>query len=596
MIPILYEENEKDFSTNGLGGLSDAVVCTVTEVRNGEYELYMKYPVTGKMFTELKHSRIIYATPSDGAADQAFRIYKIGKELNGLVEVYAEHVSYQMSHIPVAVFSASDVRAALIGLKGNAVETCPFEFWTDKDAKGNFEIEVPASLKSKLVGEKGSIVDVYGGEFEYDMYTVKLHANRGTDNGVLIKYGKNLTDLKQEENIQNTITGIYPYYKDSEGNMITLPEKTVSSENAANYPYNRTVPVDLSGEFDETPTVEELRNAAETYNKDNNVGIPSVSMTVSYQQIWKTEEYKDSAPIEHVKLCDTVAVEFEKLGVSAKAKVNKTVYNVLLDRYDSIEFGDVKSNLSDVIIEQKKDIEEKPTAEFLQQAILEATAQITGNKGGYILYMYDGDKHPYEMLIMDTDDIATATNVWRFNKAGIGHSTTGYNGPYTTAITQDGKIVADFITTGNLMASIIKSGILSDISGLNYWNMETGEFVAKNIKLLGGTINIETTDETKGIITLKAGSTKIEIRPNGFYVFLNADGDSGTYYAISKDGLIAGDASYGFATVMTEIVKIGKDNSTGRFEIVNNQYPSFTFATSDGKSVTVKGGVIKSVS
>lgn len=592
MIPILYEENETKFLMNGIGKLSDAISCQVTEERNGIYELYLKYPITGSFYKELRNARLIYAVPSDGAKAQPFRIYKVGKAIDGMVEVYAEHISYQMTHIPIAPFSANDVRAALANLKGAAVVACPFEFWTDKSSKGSFIVDAPCSVRSKLGGSDGSIIDVFGGEWEFDRYNVKLHSSRGSDNGVVIRYGKNLVDLKQEENIQNTITGIYPYYKDSDGTFISLPEKTISCDNAGKFPYPRIVPVDFSGEFDAIPTVNQLRTAANRYIDSHDMGIPSVSITVSFQPLWKTEEYKNIAPLEHVKLCDTVSVEFEKLGISVKARVNKTIYNVLLDRYDSIDIGDVKSNLASTIIEQKKEIERSPSVSFLEQAILDATAQITGNRGGYIVFRNDGNGKPYEMLIMDTDDIETAKNVWRFNQAGIGHSSNGYNGPYATAITQDGKIVADFITVGSLMANLIKAGVLSDVTGNNYWNMETGEFVAKNITISGGKIKMET-NEKMGTIELTSGRNMLTLGAGGLSLYCNiADGNTGTYYTFSEDGFEAGVAQYGFGWAINPPLLFMKKCDDGRYRMGSSNCPSFTFKSADGQNITVKNGII----
>lgn len=465
MNPILFDKNTTDFSTNGIGRLSDAVSCIVTEERNGSYELEMTYPVTGHFYKDIRYSNIIFAIPADGEKEQAFRIYKVSKPINGIVTVNAEHISYQLSYIPVSPFKAQNVSGALEGLKNNAAEYCPFTFWTDKTTEAAFEVTEPVSLRSRLGGVQGSILDVYGGEYKWDMYTVRLYNKRGNDNGVTIRYGKNLIDLKQEETIENTITGIYPYWKGSES-MVTLPEKTVSAENAGNYPYKRTIPVDFSSNFDEVPTVEELRAAAKAYIKNNQIGIPSVSISVKFQPLWNTDEYKNVAPLERVKMCDTITVIYEELGVNAKAEVNKTQYDVLLERYKVIELGDARSNLAATIASQEKAIAERPSVSFLMQAVAAATSQITGNKGGYVAFRYDGNGNPYEILVMDKPSVEEAQNVWRFNQAGFGHSSTGYNGPYTTAITQDGQIVADFITTGTMLANIIKGGTLQ-MGGVN---------------------------------------------------------------------------------------------------------------------------------
>lgn len=456
MTPLLFAANTTKFDTNGIGALADAVSCIVTEERNGMFELEMQYPITGLHYAEIALSSIILAVPGDGRTLQPFRIYKITKPLNGIVTVYAQHISYQLSHIPCMPFSAGSAGLAMAGFKTYAAEACPFEFWTDVTTAGNYSQLIPASIRSRLGGVEGSILDTYGGEYEWDGYTVKLHAARGADNGVTLRYGKNITDLTQEENISSTITGVCPYWAGTDGITVTLPEKVLSAENAANFPYPRTVPLDLSGEFEEKPTVEELRAKAQAYISKSGIGVPAVSLDVSFVALWQTEDYKDIAPLERVRLCDTVTVMFEKLGVSAKAKVISTVYNVLFDRYDHIEIGDAKSTLAGTIASTNQTVAEKTSTSFLQAAVDRATGWITGANGGYVVMCKDADGQPYEILIMDTPNIETAQKVWRWNSGGLGYSKNGYAGPYGLAMTQDGAIVADFITAGTLNAAVVK--------------------------------------------------------------------------------------------------------------------------------------------
>ena len=465
MKPRLYPENETNFESNGLGPLSDALACTVEENRNGAFELSMEYPVTGVLFDELKHGSIIFAPPNDSSEPQPFRVYGKSTPLSGVVTVRAKHISYQLSHIPVSPFTAGSCAAALQGLKTNAVEPCPFDFWTDKGTVATFTVKEPASARSLLGGVAGSVLDVYGGEYEFDRYTVKLHKARGTDSGVVIAYGKNLTDINQEESIENTITGVYPYYKDTDGNVLELPEKVVSSASAHNFPYPRTVPLDCSQEWQETPSVEQLRAYASAYVKKEGIGVPSVSLKVSFVPLWQTEEYKAIAPAERLNLCDIATVRFEKLGVNARAKVVQTVYDVLAGRYESITLGEASTNLADTIVAQDKAINAKADTSDLEAAAANASAWITGNKGGYVVLRRNADGQPYELLIMDKPTIEEATKVWRFNKSGLGYSSTGYNGTYGLAMTQDGQIVADYITTGTLSANLLRAGVLQDKTG-----------------------------------------------------------------------------------------------------------------------------------
>ena len=463
MIPILFSADTTSFNNNGLGALADCTSCKVTEKRNGEYILTMQYPLDGIHFKDIQKSCIIWVKPSDGANNQAFRIYKIKKPINGIVTIEAEHISYQLSMIPTMPFTAESASAALQGLKTNAAEPCPFFFYTDKQTIATYTQEQPASIRSRLGGVSGSILDVYGGEYEFDNYDVHLWANRGSDKGVTIRYGKNLIDLKQEENIQNVVTGVVPFFA-NEDTLVTLPEKVVESEYVDLYPYPRTVILDLSSEWtDEVPTVEQLRQRAQKYIEDNDIGIPKVSIDVSFIALWQTEEYKDIAPLERVNLCDTVTIIFEKLGIEAKAKVISTEYDVLRERYTKIEVGDAKSTLATTIvnIDSTTNTKIQTATSFLQKAIIHATDMITGGLGGYVYLKPNANGYPEEILIMDSPDIETAVNIWRWNKNGLGFSSNGYAGPYGTAITSDGQIVADYITAGTLNGDLIQAGTVN---------------------------------------------------------------------------------------------------------------------------------------
>lgn len=470
MKPILFAPTATEFDNNGLGALVDAPRCIVREERNGPYELEMDYPVDGQHFSEIEHSAIIYAIPADGKGAQPFRIYEISKPFDGLCTIYAEHISYQLAHIPVTPFGkATSVAAALQGLKNNAAESCPYTFWTDKASAGTFEVTEPKSIRELLGGTQGSILDAFGGgEYEWDKYTVKLHQHRGQDKGVVIKYGRNLTDLKQEEAIDTTITGIYPFWADSEsGTLVTLPEKVIHSANANNFPYNRTVVVDASSEFQDKPTVAQLRTFANNYITQTGVGVPKVSIDISFAPLWQTEEYRDIANLERVNLCDTVTVVFEKLGVTASAKVVKTEYDVLNERYETIELGDARTNLarevsSDISNNVNALAARIPTKNAIESIVDAQTALITGAMGGYIKIVYNAAGQPQELLFLDTDDIQTAVNVIRINKNGIGFSNDGYDPTkFVSAWTIDGKFSADFIATGHLLANYIQGGTLT---------------------------------------------------------------------------------------------------------------------------------------
>lgn len=466
----LYDASENAFISTGLGSLSDAISCKVAEELNGPYELTMEYPIYGRKFEEILFRNFVYAKPNPYANPQPFRIYGISKPMNGIVTVNAQHISYDLADITVAPFSATSIISAFTNMKAAADVECPFEFWTDKSTAVDMATKVPLNMRSILGGIEGSILDTYRGEYEFDGYTVKLWNNRGIDRGVSIRYGKNLISLKQEENISEVYTAVRPYwYKEvsesgsEEGGLVELPDKIVSIEGSSDY--IKILPLDLTSIFDYKPTVLELREATEEYINTHDIGVPKVSLDVSFANLADTDEYANVAVLERVSLGDTVDVEFPKLGVMATAKVIKTTYDVLAGKYESIELGSEKANLVTSISVQEKKIEEKTSKSELQNAIATASSLITGNSGGYVV-TYPVEQ-PQELLIMDAPTIELAQNIWRWNSSGLGFSSNGYAGPYSTAITADGKIVADFILAGSMSANLIKGGVLQLGSRLN---------------------------------------------------------------------------------------------------------------------------------
>ena len=475
MIPILFPADAETYTTQGLGALSDAISCKVREERNGEYELEMKYPQAGLHFSEIADRCIILAIPSPWRAAQPFRIYRITKPLNGVCTIYARHITYDLSGIPVNVFSAQSAAGAMSGLKTNSATANPFEFWTDKQTAAAFAVSVPASIRSLLGGRTGSILDVYGGEYEWDGWTVRLHEHRGTDRGVTIRYGKNLTDIEQDRNIANVRTGLYPYWADNDGNLVVCDPPIVNAPGS--YDFINIQTVDFSQEWQEAPTPAQLKARAEQYIQANGIGVPTVSISVSFVDLSRTDQYKDLALLEQCDLCDTLTVQFEALGIDATAEVVSIETDVLLERYDKIEVGSLRTNIADTIVDnqQRTDEQIKQTTSYLEDRIQQSTDLIT-NGGGYIYRKFDAAKNWVEIGSTDNLDLSKAIHVWRWNNGGFGHSGNGYNGPYRTAITQDGHIVADFIDAGTLTANIIRAGILQDMKGWNFWDLETGEF------------------------------------------------------------------------------------------------------------------------
>lgn len=480
MIPILYNSGETAFTSNGIGRLADCISCTVTEERNGIYECQFQYPIDGEMFPEITEGRIIAVIHDDRHDIQPFDIYGRSAPINGVVTFYAHHVSYRLGNVILKPMTASSCVAAMAAIPENTYNPCPFTFWTDKTTTGNWTVTVPSAVRAILAGQQGSLLDIYGkGDYEFDRFAVKLYLERGADNGVSIRYGVNLTDITQDVDLSTSYTAVVPYWKGEDGTLVTLPEGYITQSGMAAVP----VPLDLSSEWQDAPSVEQLRAKATARLSSSEAWLPKENIRVSFVDLSHTDEYKAVEALQRVSLCDKVSVYYGKMGVSAvKMKVVRVVFNVLTEMYDEIELGEAKNSLAQTIASQFSDtIADLPTTakvySMMTDAVDNATAQITGALGGFVRFMYDANGHMTEILIMDTDSVDTATNVWRWNSGGLGFSSNGYDGPYGTAITQDGQIVADYITAGTMDANLMRTGILRGRQGTSYWNLDTGELV-----------------------------------------------------------------------------------------------------------------------
>lgn len=501
MIPILYKPDAK----TKIGWLAEASDCQCTEERNGVFELEFQYPMLGRYAADLVIDRYVKAKPNASAANQFFHIRKVSKPIDGMFTVSCEHISYALSGYPVPTVSASGnaqvaINAILTAAKNQLGKDTGFSVATTDITLSSSIALTNVSARAALGGVSGSVLDVYGGEYEFDNHTIKLHKARGKDRGVRIAYGRNMTELKCDIDMDSAYTGIYGYVKND--NVDLHSYKAVTNSSGINA---KTLIRDFSSDFsggDSEITQSGLDSAVSAYAAANDINSPTVSMTVSFVDLSQSPEYASFSELESVSLCDTVQIYHKDLNINIKAKVIKTVYDVLRERYTSIDLGSPRANFADVIkqtVNETKDLRGQLVATksdltaAYEKAIADATAAITGNSGGYV--RLNPSQNPQEILIMDTPDISTAKNIWRFNLSGFGHSSGGYSGPYKTAITQDGHIVADFIDTGTLTANIIKAGIMQSVNGQFSFNLETGHISASDIDISGGSINLQGASE-----------------------------------------------------------------------------------------------------
>ena len=486
MIPILFKADATSFTSFGIGVLRDCTSCEVTEERNGAFECVFKYPTNGQFYEEIKTERLVKAKPNDTANDQMFRIYRITTPLNGIVTVYAQHLSYDLSNIAALLWSSESISPSLAmeRLFANTATEHNFTCQTDYSAAKPFSVSKPKSVRACLGGTAGSFLDLWGGEFEWDNFLVKHHQGRGQHTGVVIEYGKDLTSMEHDNDNTEAYTDMLPYAvqtaEDGTETVITLPEVLLPITDST-LVQDKTLIKDFTESFDygTAITADLLRAKANNYLSANPLGVAMPTLTVAFEPLWKQPEY--AAVLERVSLCDTVTIRHSLLGITSKAKVIKTVYDTLAEKYVSITLGSSKANLINNVTASQTAAESVSAKvdrfpALINSAIKTATSLITGQSGGYVVIHTDADSgKPYELLILDTPDIESAVNVWRWNLVGLGFSDNGYNGPYETAITSDGQIVADFITSGSLVANIIKAGVLSSQDGSSWWDLESGE-------------------------------------------------------------------------------------------------------------------------
>lgn len=456
MIPILMDSSKTLTAlaadqTNGLGALSECTSCVAKEERNGAFTLEVKLPQGAKHFSEVAVGGVIKAKARDTGDPQLFRISKITKPMQGVVTIYANHISYDLNKTSVLPFSTTGIVSSLQMMKTKMQGGDAFTLSTDiVNTSSTFSNKVPQSARALFGGQQGSLLDVFGGEYLFDNLQVSLLANRGNDNGVTLRYGKNITDLSQEENIENTYTAIQPYVVDSNENAVLGDLLTVVQSAEP-----KIMNLDLSNKFsgNDTPTVAQINAAAQHYAEANNVGVPKVSIKVSFVALWQTEEYKDIAPLERVSLCDTVTVVFEKLGVNAKAKVISTTYDTLRERYTEIEIGDARSTLASTIsgISQDNKNAVANASGFLDSTIQQFTSLIANGLGLFITREAVGETGGYKYYLHNRPTLADSQYQWTFNSNGFALSR-NYGQTWEAGIDADGNAVFNSIAANIINA------------------------------------------------------------------------------------------------------------------------------------------------
>lgn len=397
MIPILYDSNEIAFESNGLGRLRDCIECRVVEGRNDVYECDFSYPVDGANFDLIKLGRIIGVTHDEATFDrpiryrseltdeqddiltdengvaftgsgtkmiperdiQPFDIVSYSRPINGVVTFHCTHISYRQSKMVTyasGVNSLSDAFDAFdtvffpdnpLGLDAGGN---PFTYITDKFSTGYCSAfdGTPKSIRSLLGGVEGSILDTYGGEFEWDKWFVKLHSERGEKREVTIRYGVNMTDFKDDTDYSESFNTCVPFWKDSSTDAVVIGSEVLSGHDTIGIG-NKCVPLDLTDKFEEQPTVAQLEEMATAVLNEQQPYLPTQTINLDFVRLQDEAGFDQFDSLLQCKLCDSIKVVFPGYGISAYYKIVKTVWNVLLDRYDEMELGNLSTTLAEAL-------------------------------------------------------------------------------------------------------------------------------------------------------------------------------------------------------------------------------------------------------
>lgn len=398
MIPILYEKDETAFISNGLGRLRDIAEAKVTEERNSVYEFDFDYPVDGLHFEDIRHGRIVAVKHDDSSDIQPFEIISCTRPIDGIVSFHCQHISYKQSRLTTSGTNVGSLSAAFALLE-NATPTNPFTYWTDKDSTGYMASAdgVPRSVRSILGGVEGSILDTYGGEYEWDKWLVKLHSARGEYKDITIRYGVNLSEYEEEIDYSGSYTAVVPYWTGDDGNGRTIVVKGSMIDSGATSFDGRVncVPLDLTEKFENQPTTAQLEAMASSVLSSGQPYLPAQTLKVSFIRLQDTEEYREYASLMSCKLCDTINVVFPRYNMSGRFKIVKTVYDVLLERYEEMELGTLSTSLSEALgIGSDNSPLTTNTTNIIQHGFGEITSVTTTDKSQHVTFDKAYDNAP----------------------------------------------------------------------------------------------------------------------------------------------------------------------------------------------------------
>lgn len=348
MMPIIYESTETAFISNGLGRLYDCSSCVVTEERNGIYECDFDYPVDGRNYDLIQVGRIIGVTHDETGDIQPFDIVSFTRPINGIVTFHCVHISYRQSYMTVTGKNITTLASAFTLLKNNATPKNPFEYITDKSSSGTVKSAdgVPKTVKQMLGGVEGSILDTYGGEYEWDKWQVILHSSRGQVRDFSVRYGVNMLTYNEEYDASNCYSACIPYWTDG---TITIVGNKQTNSGVTPSGREQCIPLDVSDKFEAQPTKAQVNATGLSVMNADNPTVPAQNIEVSFVRLQDMGEYELYENLLQCGLCDTITVVFPDFNSSGQFKIVKTVWNVLKGKFDSMELGNLSTTLSEAL-------------------------------------------------------------------------------------------------------------------------------------------------------------------------------------------------------------------------------------------------------
>lgn len=460
----LYKPNETDFTHNGIGVLDKHIYsATVEEELNGLFVFNFNYPLFASYGTKIDGMSIIKVPTPDG--DQLFRVVT-PKVSMGEIKAVCYHIFYDLTEnlIEDIFIQPTNGSAAMARLSSGCQYKHPFTFYSDVTNISTARIVRKNPVEAMLdTSQDNSFVNRWGGELKRDNFDVKMLKSRGANRGVVIRHKKDLLGYEGSVDWKSPTTRIMPQGFDG----LLLPEKYVDSPLIHKYPYPRIRVIEFNhikaaigknaNDEDALPLEEaykRLRQAAKDMFDIQMVDQPKATYKVEFQELSQTEEYKEYKILQRVWMGDIVTVKHEEDGIDIQAKVIAYKYDPIKKEYINVTIGNFKESFTDVtgkVDQIQQDLSNMPGS-LLDAAKENATKLINSGFGGNVRV------YPDRILIMDTKNEMTASKVWQWNINGLGYSSNGVNGPYEIAMTSDGRIVADFITTGVLNGNLIRGG------------------------------------------------------------------------------------------------------------------------------------------